>query len=106
VLAAEIISGGQTARAFGSDTADPGVPERLIDDVEAAPGPVDVLVANHGLARPARYDNVDASAFDYAWPRPVHLLGGGLQRWCHRFRLRLLQGPGCTASHTSGQSRV
>jgi 3-oxoacyl-[acyl-carrier protein] reductase len=63
-LAAEIISGGGTAQAFSSDMADPGAPERLIDDVEAALGPVDIVVANHGLARVARYEDVDAAIFD------------------------------------------
>ena len=63
-LAAEIVSGGGTAQAFSSDMADPGAPERLIDDVEAALGPVDIVVANHGLARPARYEDVDAAVFD------------------------------------------
>ncbi|HZA12102.1 SDR family NAD(P)-dependent oxidoreductase [Mycobacterium sp.] len=63
-LATEIVSGGGTARAFGSDMADPGAPDRLIDDVETALGPVDILVANHGVARPARYEDLDAATFD------------------------------------------
>ena len=33
-------------------------------EVEAALGPVDILVANHGLARVASYEEVDAAAFD------------------------------------------
>jgi 3-oxoacyl-[acyl-carrier protein] reductase len=64
-LATEIVSGGGTARAFGADMADPAAPERLIDDVEAALGPVDILIANHGLARQTRYEDVDAAAFDH-----------------------------------------
>jgi 3-oxoacyl-[acyl-carrier protein] reductase len=64
-LVAEIIASGGTARAFSSDMADPDAPERLIDDVEAALGPVDILVANHGLARQARYEDVDAATFDH-----------------------------------------
>jgi 3-oxoacyl-[acyl-carrier protein] reductase len=64
-LAAEIVSGGGTARAFGSDMAAPDAPERLIDDVESALGPVDILVANHGVARQARYEDVDAATFDH-----------------------------------------
>lgn len=63
-LAAEIVSGGGTALAFGSDMAAPDAPELLIDDVEAALGPVDILVANHGLAHQARYEDVDAATFD------------------------------------------
>ncbi|MGH3857179.1 MAG: SDR family NAD(P)-dependent oxidoreductase [Pseudonocardiaceae bacterium] len=64
-LAAEIVSGGGTARAFSSDMADPGAPEQLIDDVEAALGPIDILIANHGIARPARYEDIDAATFDH-----------------------------------------
>ncbi|MGH3771900.1 MAG: SDR family NAD(P)-dependent oxidoreductase [Pseudonocardiaceae bacterium] len=64
-LAAEIISSGGSARAFSSDMADPGAPDRLIDDVEATLGPVDVLVANHGIARQARYEDIDAATFDH-----------------------------------------
>jgi 3-oxoacyl-[acyl-carrier protein] reductase len=63
-LAAEIIFAGGTARAFASDLSDPGAPARLIDDVEAELGPVDLLIANHGHARQARYEDVDAEAFD------------------------------------------
>ena len=106
-LAAEIVCGGGAARVFGCDLADPGAPERLIDDVEAALGGVDILVANHGVARQARYEDVDAAVFDHtlavnlrapfllarralpgmrAWLRSrlVHLLGGGLPRRRHR----------------------
>ncbi|MGH3719318.1 MAG: SDR family NAD(P)-dependent oxidoreductase [Pseudonocardiaceae bacterium] len=64
-LAAEIVSSGGSARAFRSDMADPGAPDRLIDDVEAALGPVDVLVANHGIARQARYEDIDTATFDH-----------------------------------------
>jgi 3-oxoacyl-[acyl-carrier protein] reductase len=49
---------------FQADMRDAEAPERLIGEVEAALGPVDVLVANHGLSRPASYDDVDAAAFD------------------------------------------
>ena len=42
-LAAEIVSGGGNAQVFGCDMADPGAPERLIDDVEAVLGPVEIL---------------------------------------------------------------
>jgi 3-oxoacyl-[acyl-carrier protein] reductase len=49
---------------FGADLRDPAAPDRLIDDVEAALGPVDILVANAGLSRPAPYEDVDAAMFD------------------------------------------
>jgi 3-oxoacyl-[acyl-carrier protein] reductase len=64
-LVAEIVSGGGTAQAFSSDMADPDAPARLIDDVEAALGPVDILVANHGIAHQVRYEDLDATAFDH-----------------------------------------
>jgi 3-oxoacyl-[acyl-carrier protein] reductase len=52
------------ARAFGADMADPDGPGTLVDEVEAALGPVDILVACHGLTRPVRYEELDAEAFD------------------------------------------
>jgi 3-oxoacyl-[acyl-carrier protein] reductase len=52
------------AAVFGADMLDPQAPDRLIDAVESELGPVDVLVANHGLSRPARFEQVDAAAFD------------------------------------------
>jgi 3-oxoacyl-[acyl-carrier protein] reductase len=63
-LAAEFEAAGGRAEAFGGDMADSAAPERLVDDVEASLGPVDILVANHGLGRPARYEDVDAEMFD------------------------------------------
>lgn len=56
--------GARPAAAFGSDLSDPRGPEQLVADVEGALGPIEVLVANHGFARQARYDDVDAEAFD------------------------------------------
>jgi 3-oxoacyl-[acyl-carrier protein] reductase len=53
--------GGQ---AFGGDMSDPAAPERLVEEVSAALGPVQILVVNHGLARQATYEEVDAKAFD------------------------------------------
>jgi 3-oxoacyl-[acyl-carrier protein] reductase len=52
------------AEAFGADLGDRDAPERLLDEVEGALGPVDVLVANHGAGRIAQLDEVDAEAFD------------------------------------------
>jgi 3-oxoacyl-[acyl-carrier protein] reductase len=63
-LATEIVSNGGTAQTFSANMADPDSPQRLIAAVEAALGPVDILVANHGRARRARYEDVDAAAFD------------------------------------------
>jgi 3-oxoacyl-[acyl-carrier protein] reductase len=50
--------------AFGADMEDPEAPRRLVAETETALGPIDLLVANHGLARPAAYPDVDAAAFD------------------------------------------
>jgi 3-oxoacyl-[acyl-carrier protein] reductase len=63
-VAAEIGSAGGVARAFGADLADPAAPARLIADVEEALGRVDIVVANHGTATVAGYDEVDAELFD------------------------------------------
>jgi 3-oxoacyl-[acyl-carrier protein] reductase len=52
------------AAPFGADLGDPEAPERLVDEVEAALGPIDILVANHGAGRVAQLDEVDAAAFD------------------------------------------
>ncbi len=63
-LASEIAAANRRAQAFGSDMADPEAPARLVGEVESALGPVDILVANHGLGRQASYEEVDAAAFD------------------------------------------
>jgi 3-oxoacyl-[acyl-carrier protein] reductase len=63
-LARELTEAGTGARAFAADMADPAAPGELVAEVEAALGPVDVLAANHGLARQRSYDEVDAAAFD------------------------------------------
>jgi 3-oxoacyl-[acyl-carrier protein] reductase len=58
-VAAEI--GGE---AFGANMSDPEAPARLVAEVESRLGPVDVLVANHGLGRVASYQEIDATTFD------------------------------------------
>jgi 3-oxoacyl-[acyl-carrier protein] reductase len=63
-LAGELNADGIRTRAVGADLEDRQGPERLVSAVEDALGPVEVLVANHGLARPAAYEDVDAAAFD------------------------------------------
>jgi 3-oxoacyl-[acyl-carrier protein] reductase len=49
---------------FQADLREREAPDRLIDAVEAALGPVDILAANAGLSRPAPYEDVDATMFD------------------------------------------
>jgi 3-oxoacyl-[acyl-carrier protein] reductase len=63
-LVGELRESGARAAAFAADMAEPTGPGRLLEAVEAELGPVEILVASHGLARPVRYDELDAEAFD------------------------------------------
>jgi 3-oxoacyl-[acyl-carrier protein] reductase len=63
-LVAELAAGGTRAAAIGGDLADLLGPERLVDEVEAQLGPVDVLVANHGVGRGASIEELDGERFD------------------------------------------
>jgi 3-oxoacyl-[acyl-carrier protein] reductase len=63
-VAATIGAAGGRAAVVAADLRDVDAPERLVDEVEAALGPVDVLVANAGLSRRASYQQVDAAMFD------------------------------------------
>ena len=63
-LAAEIAARDGRAVAIGADLRTPQAPVELVDEVEAALGAVDVLVANAGAGRIASYEEIDASAFD------------------------------------------
>jgi 3-oxoacyl-[acyl-carrier protein] reductase len=63
-IVAEIVDGGGRAAAIPADLLVPRAPELLIDAVERELGRVDVLVANHGLAHKATFDEVDAGAWD------------------------------------------
>jgi 3-oxoacyl-[acyl-carrier protein] reductase len=60
----EIVDGGGRAAAIPADLLVPGASDLLVDAVERELGPVDVLVANHGLAHKAGFDEVDAGAWD------------------------------------------
>jgi 3-oxoacyl-[acyl-carrier protein] reductase len=62
--AAERVVAATGGAAFQADLRDAAAPERLVDAVERELGPVDVLAANAGLSRPARFEDVDAAAFD------------------------------------------
>ncbi|MDQ6778542.1 MAG: SDR family NAD(P)-dependent oxidoreductase [Actinomycetota bacterium] len=64
VVVARIAGAGAQAATFAADLRDPNAPARLVDAVESELGPVDVLAVNHGLGRPASYEDVDAAAFD------------------------------------------
>jgi 3-oxoacyl-[acyl-carrier protein] reductase len=63
-LALELRERGVRAAAFGADLEDPAGPSQLVRQVEGELGAVDVLVANHGHARPVNYEDLDAAAFD------------------------------------------
>ncbi len=52
------------AATFEADLGDADAPDRLLDEVEATFGPVDVLVANHGRTQVARLEQVSAADFD------------------------------------------
>jgi 3-oxoacyl-[acyl-carrier protein] reductase len=63
-IVAEIVDAGGRAVAIPADLLVPRASDLLIDAVEQELGPVDVLVANHGLAHKATFDEVDAGAWD------------------------------------------
>jgi 3-oxoacyl-[acyl-carrier protein] reductase len=63
-IAGEIVAGGGRAAAFPADLLVPRASELLVDAVERELGPVDVLVANHGHAHRASFDEVDVGAWD------------------------------------------
>jgi 3-oxoacyl-[acyl-carrier protein] reductase len=60
----EIVDGGGRAVAIPADLLVPRAAELLVDAVEQELGPVDILVANHGLAHKATFDEFDAGAWD------------------------------------------
>jgi len=62
-LAQELSVHGR-AQAFASDMSDAKAPVQLLERVGEALGPVDVLVASHGVAQVRAYDELDAAAFD------------------------------------------
>src|SRR5581483_5731908 len=58
---------GGDAIAVGGDLADPAAPAEIVDAVERELGPVDVLVANAGIARRLTWEEADLSAWDEAF---------------------------------------
>jgi 3-oxoacyl-[acyl-carrier protein] reductase len=63
-VARSVRAAGGEAQIFAADLADPAAPGRLVDQVQAALGPVDVLAANAGFSRRATYEEVDTALFD------------------------------------------
>jgi 3-oxoacyl-[acyl-carrier protein] reductase len=75
--AVETASGGR-ARAFHLDLADRARPDELVEEVEAAVGPLDGLVNNAGLRREALL----ALTSDAEWDAVVDVNLGGVFRCC------------------------
>ena len=63
-LADELASAGMRAVALGADLADPEAPAQLIGVAEQALGPLDVLVANHGVGERRGYEDVTLEEWD------------------------------------------
>jgi 3-oxoacyl-[acyl-carrier protein] reductase len=64
VVVEDLRTRGLSAAGFAADMADPGAPAELVGEVIEALGPIDLLVGNHGRARPAQYEEVTAEEFD------------------------------------------
>jgi 3-oxoacyl-[acyl-carrier protein] reductase len=62
---APVQAAGARALVVEADLGDPSAPAALVDRVEAELGPVDLLLANHGLGTPRTWEEVDAAAFDH-----------------------------------------
>ena len=65
-VAREIEQAGGRAHAVVADVTEAGAPERAVQEIRAALGPVDGLVNNAGVAIPAPIDSDD---FELAWSR-------------------------------------
>ena len=63
-IAAEIVAEGGRAVAVGADLRRPDAPDALVAAVDAALGPVDVLVSNAGLGRTQPLEDVRSEDFD------------------------------------------
>jgi 3-oxoacyl-[acyl-carrier protein] reductase len=63
-VVADLRSAGRRAVAVRADLTRADAPARLVDHVEAELGPVDVLVANHGLARRQSLEEVTLADWD------------------------------------------
>lgn len=55
-VVAEVREMGRRAEAFAADMADPEATAKLVDDVEAGLGPIDILVLNAGINTPLQTD--------------------------------------------------
>ena len=57
-LASDVVAAGGRAIAVGADLRDPAAPGKLVGVAERALGPIDLLVANHGVAMRQAWDEV------------------------------------------------
>jgi 3-oxoacyl-[acyl-carrier protein] reductase len=62
---------GGDAIAVGGDIRDPAAIRRMVAEVEAGLGPIDVLVSNAGAVRVLTFEEVDAEAFDDTYAEHV-----------------------------------
>lgn len=62
--AADRLAGEIGGQAFPADLGDVLAPAKLVDDVQSALGPLEILVLNHGVGRQVAYEDVDAETFD------------------------------------------
>ena len=63
-VASEIVGRGRRAAAFAADVSSAEQVKRLVADVEAALGPIGILVNNAGVAWPITLDTLNASVWD------------------------------------------
>jgi 3-oxoacyl-[acyl-carrier protein] reductase len=61
---AEVEAAGSTAVALRADLARDGEPERLVAEAETSLGPLDVLVASHGIWKRAPIDTMTSAEWD------------------------------------------
>jgi hypothetical protein len=65
VLAAEIAGMGGQAAPFALDVRDPGAIEQVVADIEAAMGPIEILVNNAGVSVVKRPEDFTLEDYDY-----------------------------------------
>jgi 3-oxoacyl-[acyl-carrier protein] reductase len=72
-LAEEVRGAGGTAASIAADVADPSAASAVMEEVERCLGPVDGLVNNAGIVRPAMIEKLDQQQWDAVLG--VHLSG-------------------------------
>jgi 3-oxoacyl-[acyl-carrier protein] reductase len=93
---------GGGAVAIAGDLAQPGAAEKLVADAEQALGPLDVLVANHGIWKRAPIDTMT----DAEWRETLELNLGSVRALCSEAARRMLprgRGTLVLVASTAGQ---